>query len=105
MSIISQGEVSALMVAAYRGHSEVVAQLLEAGANTDLQSSKVQIIIALAPDVWCNLIILLVCVCHQSGICAFHRTITSVCISFQHCTMHITDWRVTTDSGCVQWSY
>ena len=41
MSIISQGGVSALMAAASEGHTEVVAQLLEAGANTDLQSIKV----------------------------------------------------------------
>ena len=33
----SQGGQSALMLAASAGHTEVVAQLLEAGANTDLQ--------------------------------------------------------------------
>ena len=43
MSIISQGGVSALMLAAVEGHTEVVTQLLEAGANTDLQD-KVQVI-------------------------------------------------------------
>ena len=42
MSIISQG-MSAQMYAAYKGHTEVVSQLLEAGANTDLQD-KVQVI-------------------------------------------------------------
>ena len=36
--MISQGEVSALIWAAYKGHSDVVAQLLEAGANPDLLS-------------------------------------------------------------------
>ena len=41
MSIISQGGVSALMAAANEGHTEVVTQLLEAGANTDLQSTEV----------------------------------------------------------------
>ena len=39
MSIISQDGGSALMAAAYWGHTEVVTQLLEAGANTDLQST------------------------------------------------------------------
>ena len=43
MSIISQDGWSALMYAAYYGHTEVVIQLLEAGANTDLQD-KVQVI-------------------------------------------------------------
>ena len=41
MSIISQHGVSALMAAASEGHAEVVTQLLEAGANTDLLSTKV----------------------------------------------------------------
>ena len=41
MSIISQDGLSALMAAAYEGHTEVVIQLLEAGANTDLHE-KVQ---------------------------------------------------------------
>ena len=41
MSIISQYGVSALMVAASEGHTEVAAQLLEAGANTDLQTTEV----------------------------------------------------------------
>ena len=41
MSIISQDGVSALMLAAQESHTEVVTQLLEAGANTDLQSIKV----------------------------------------------------------------
>ena len=40
------------MKAAVRGHTEVVTQLLEAGANTDLQD-KVQII---TTPVWCALI-------------------------------------------------
>ena len=44
MSIISQDGVSALMFATYEGHTEVVSQLLEAGANTDLQSTEVQVI-------------------------------------------------------------
>ena len=39
MSIISQEGVSALMWAAFKSHTEVVTQLLEAGANTDLQST------------------------------------------------------------------
>ena len=39
MSIISQAGRSALMWAAFKGHTEVVTQLLEAGANTDLQST------------------------------------------------------------------
>ena len=43
MSIISQYGVSALMYAAMEGHTEVVTQLLEAGANTDLQD-KVHVI-------------------------------------------------------------
>ena len=43
MSIISQAGWSALMAAAGRGHTEVVTQLLEAGANTNLQD-QVQII-------------------------------------------------------------
>ena len=42
MSIISQDGGFALMYAAYEGHTEVVTQLLMAGANTDLQSTKVQ---------------------------------------------------------------
>ena len=37
MSIISQDGWSALMCAASEGHTEVITQLLEAGANTDLQ--------------------------------------------------------------------
>ena len=37
MSTIAQSGVSALMYAASMGHTEVVTQLLEAGANTDLQ--------------------------------------------------------------------
>ena len=37
MSIISQEGASALMLAAQEGYTEVVTQLLEAGANTDLQ--------------------------------------------------------------------
>ena len=41
MSIISQDGGSALMLAAYEGHSEVVTQLLEAGANTDLLTTEV----------------------------------------------------------------
>ena len=41
MSIISQEGASALMVAARDGHTEVVTQLLEAGANTELQTTKV----------------------------------------------------------------
>ena len=41
MSIISQDGVSALMYAASKGHTEVVTQLLEAGANTELQSIEV----------------------------------------------------------------
>ena len=41
MSIISQDGGSALMLAAYEGHTEVVTQLLEAGANTDLQTTEV----------------------------------------------------------------
>ena len=41
MSIISQDGGSALMLAAAEGHTEVVAQLLEAGANTDLLSAEV----------------------------------------------------------------
>ena len=36
---LSQDGASALMVAASEGHTEVVTQLLEAGANTDLQST------------------------------------------------------------------
>ena len=36
---ISQGGWSALLWAAYRGHSEVVTLLLEAGANADLQAA------------------------------------------------------------------
>ena len=47
MSIISQDGVSALMWAAMEGHTKVVTQLLEAGANTDLQSTEVQILTAL----------------------------------------------------------
>ena len=43
MSIFSQKGLSALMYAAMKGHTEVVTQLLEAGANTDLQD-QVQII-------------------------------------------------------------
>ena len=39
MSITSQDGVSALMWAAFKSHTEVVTQLLEAGANTDLQST------------------------------------------------------------------
>ena len=41
MSIISQDGWSALMWAAGWGHTEVVKQLLEAGANTDLQTTEV----------------------------------------------------------------
>ena len=41
MSIFSQEGLSALMWAAMEGHTEVVSQLLEAGANIDLQSTKV----------------------------------------------------------------
>ena len=37
MSIISQYGLSALMLAAYEGHTEVVTQLLKARAKTDLQ--------------------------------------------------------------------
>ena len=43
MSIISQDGLSALMLAAYEGHTEVVTQLLEARAKTDLQSTKVSV--------------------------------------------------------------
>ena len=43
MSIISQDGVSALMWAAFKSHTEVVTQLLAAGANTDLQD-QVQVI-------------------------------------------------------------
>ena len=42
MSIISQDGDSALMLAASKGHTEVVTQLLKAGANIDLQATKVQ---------------------------------------------------------------
>ena len=42
MSIFSQEGLSALMYAAEKGHTEVVTQLLEAGANIDLQTTKVQ---------------------------------------------------------------
>ena len=38
---ISQDVVSVLMDAANEGHTEVVTQLLEAGVNIDLQSTKV----------------------------------------------------------------
>ena len=41
MSIISQDGGSALMLAAKEGHTEVVTQLLEAGANIELQTTKV----------------------------------------------------------------
>ena len=41
MSITSQDGNSALMLATGMGHTEVVSQLLEARANTDLQSTKV----------------------------------------------------------------
>ena len=41
MSIISQDGASALMLAAMEGHTEVATQLLEAGANTDLQTTEV----------------------------------------------------------------
>ena len=41
MSIISQYQGSALMYAANEGHTEVVTQLLKAGANTDLQTTEV----------------------------------------------------------------
>ena len=37
MSIITQDGWSALMVAAWNGHTEVVAVLVKAGANKDLQ--------------------------------------------------------------------
>ena len=40
---ISQDGVSALMFAASEGHTEVVTQLLKAGANTDLQSTEVKL--------------------------------------------------------------
>ena len=38
MSVITQNGFSALMEAARRGMTEIVSQLLEAGANTDLQN-------------------------------------------------------------------
>ena len=39
--IISQDGMSVLMAAAQRGHTEVVTQLIDAGVNIDLQSTKV----------------------------------------------------------------
>ena len=41
MCIISQHGLSALMYAARKGQTEVITQLLEAGANIDLKSTKV----------------------------------------------------------------
>ena len=38
MSVITQNGESALMMAASEGRTEVVSQLLEAGANTDLHN-------------------------------------------------------------------
>ena len=38
MSVITQGEDSALMMAARKGRTEFVSLLLEAGANIDLQN-------------------------------------------------------------------
>ena len=38
---MSQDGVSALMAAASEGHTEVVTQLLEAGANTELRTTEV----------------------------------------------------------------
>ena len=38
----SQDGWSPLMLAAHEGHTEVITQLIGAGANTDLQSTKVQ---------------------------------------------------------------
>ena len=41
ISIISQDGWSALIYAASEGHTEVVTQLLETGANTDLRTTEV----------------------------------------------------------------
>ena len=39
MSVITQNGDSALMKAAYKGHSEVVVELVKAKANLDLQNN------------------------------------------------------------------
>ena len=43
MYIFSQDGWSALVWAAYEGRTEVVTQLLEAGANIDLQTTEVHV--------------------------------------------------------------
>ena len=42
MSVITQNEDSALLWAAYKGHTEVVQLLVKAGANLDLQNKVCQ---------------------------------------------------------------
>ena len=49
MSVITQNGFSALMEAARRGMTEIVSQLLEAGANTDLQNKVWRVITAKIP--------------------------------------------------------
>ena len=38
MSVITQGGFSALMIAAMKGKTEVVAELVKSGANVDMQN-------------------------------------------------------------------
>ena len=72
MSIISQDGWSAMMLAANEGHTEVVTQLLEAGANTDLLLTEVYTTPVLY--VWCALIrVILLYACHQSETCSSSR--------------------------------
>ena len=46
MSVITQGEVSALMVAAMKGKTEVLLELVKAGANVDMQTEVCQYVFA-----------------------------------------------------------
>ena len=42
MSVITQGGYSALMMAAWKGKTEVVVELVKAGANVDMQNNVCQ---------------------------------------------------------------
>ena len=54
MSVITQDGDSALTEAAHRGHTEVVIELVNSGANFDLQSNVSQGVISGGNDIRCT---------------------------------------------------